>query len=307
MRKARVMALCAVAAIAVSGCLPLGPATTPPAVTPPSTLGAPSAGWPDATTTGVPVGTSLTPRSSIDCDWVISTPGTVINGVDLTGCIDVEASNVTIQNTRITSNTWWGIKFGASNSNATGLRVLNDTIGAVAGQGPDNGFSDYAIQAVNTTGTMEIAYNNIFGYMQGPNVVTGNVHDNYIHGIANVGHTEDIYVYSGGNGVVINHNTLIDDSQLQYSTTALYIAPDSGHQNNIVVTNNELSGGAYALYGGDDTATNIVVRDNSFSTAVYPDSGYYGPDAYWWPSNSGNAWSGNIWADGPRAGTAINP
>ena len=71
----------------------------------------PSSGMPNATNTGVPAGTTLRAMSSSSCQWVVTQDNTVVNGVDLAGCIDVEANNVTIQNSRITSNTWWGIKY----------------------------------------------------------------------------------------------------------------------------------------------------------------------------------------------------
>ena len=264
-------------------------------------------GHPDASNTGVPVGTSLTPMSSTSCNWVITTSNTVVNGVDLHGCIDVEASNVTIENSRISSNTWWGIKFGGSNPNITGLKVLHNTLLSVAGQGPDAGGYDYAVSG-QANGTMEVGYNDISGYKDGTDVSSGSVHDNYIHDLSTFSgaHVQDVYVWPGA-GLTITHNTLINQAALQYTTAAIYIAPDAGHQNNVQVTNNLLAGGAYAFYGGDSTATNISVLNNSFSTQVSASCGYYGTDGYWWPNNTGNVWTGNVWADGPKAGSTVTP
>src|ERR1700754_4603683 len=58
-----------------------------------------SCGYPDATNTGVPAGTSLTPSSS----RTITTNGTVINGLEITGTVTVAADNVTIKNSKITA------------------------------------------------------------------------------------------------------------------------------------------------------------------------------------------------------------
>src|SRR5262249_21194311 len=69
------------------------PTPTPPPVTgkcaPPNYS---ACGYPDATNTGVPAGTTLTNVSG-DCVR-ITTPNTVINGQHITGCIQVEANNV---------------------------------------------------------------------------------------------------------------------------------------------------------------------------------------------------------------------
>ena len=58
-----------------------------------------SCGYPDPAygNVGVPRGTSLTKSG----DRTVSRDGTVINGLDVSGSITVEASNVTIQNTKI--------------------------------------------------------------------------------------------------------------------------------------------------------------------------------------------------------------
>lgn len=55
------------------------------------------AGAPCVATTGVPAGTTLTPSGSL----TITTNGTVINGLDVTGTITVKANNVTIKNTKV--------------------------------------------------------------------------------------------------------------------------------------------------------------------------------------------------------------
>ena len=76
-----------------------------------------------------------------------------------------------------------------------------------------------------------------------------------------------------GGRITLQHNTLINQTALAYSTAAVYIATDCGHQNNVLVTGNLLAGGALALYGGDSTATNIRVLNNLFSTQIFPNSG----------------------------------
>ncbi|HWX67580.1 MAG TPA: hypothetical protein VNZ27_14265 [Rhodanobacter sp.] len=262
--------------------------------------------WPNATNTGVPSGISLINQSApVDTGLVITADNTVIDGINLSGWINVQANNVTIQNSVITSNNWWGIQYA---DGVTGLKVLHNVIKSVPGQGPDNGGYDYGIAQLGN-GSMEVAYNNISGFKDGVDVATGYVHDNYIHDLSQFdgAHTQNVYVWCGGNGVTLQHNTLINQTGQDYATAALYIAPDCGVQNNVTVDTNWLAGGSLVFYGGGDTATNIHVQNNSFSTAIWsPDGGFNGTVGYW-SDNTGNVWSGNLWADGPDAGTAVSP
>jgi len=67
--------------------------------TSPAAAGAADGIWPTAATTGVPAGTRLTSRSG---NITITEDGTVIDSINLTGCVNVVASNVTIRRSRIT-------------------------------------------------------------------------------------------------------------------------------------------------------------------------------------------------------------
>jgi hypothetical protein len=61
-------------------------------------------GFPDPTNTGVPLGVRLVPSGSLR----ITQPGAVVSGLLVTGTIDVQASNVTIENTRVIQNATCG-------------------------------------------------------------------------------------------------------------------------------------------------------------------------------------------------------
>ena len=70
-------------------------------------------GMPDATTTGVPAGTTLTAYTG---PMTITTPGTVIEGKIINGTLRVTAANVTIKNCVIQNYGFWGIDAeGAAN------------------------------------------------------------------------------------------------------------------------------------------------------------------------------------------------
>lgn len=238
----------------------------------------------------------------------VTTEGAILNCIELEGTLTINASNVTVQNAILKGDSWWGVRVGNTNSATTNFKLLHSRLYTTPGQGPDNGGYDYGVSQ-ESSGYMEIGYNDISGYKDGVTTANGYIHDNYIHNLSQFtgAHTQDIYVYTGPSQVKIEHNTLINDSPQSQATAAIYIAPDDGQQNNRIVHNNFLAGGAYTIYGGDSTATNIVVTDNKFSTQIWPDSGYFGWAAYWWPNNTGNIWSGNTWADGNRINQTINP
>ncbi|MFC5488391.1 hypothetical protein [Dokdonella soli] len=263
--------------------------------------------WPNAGTTGAPRGLALTNQSApMNTGLVIAVDNTVVDAINLSGWIDVQANNVVIQNSIITSNNWWGIKY---ESGYTGLKVVRNTITSVAGLGPDNGGYDYGVSPLGN-GSMEVAYNDISGFKDAVDVATGNVHDNYMHDLSQFtgAHTQDVYVWCGGSGVTLLHNTMLNQTAQVYSTAALYVAPDCGSQNNVTVQNNWLAGGSLVLYGGGSTATDIRVLDNAFSTAIWsPDGGFNGTVGYWSGGNSGNVWSGNFWGDGPNVGQPVTP
>lgn len=284
--------------------------TTTTAAPTTSTTTAPStstASYPDATTAGVAAAMTLVPRTGI---LTVTTPGTVIEGIDLSGYVDVQASNVTIRNSRITSKDWFGIKFGngSTPTSYTGLKLDHVTITCPKGQGPDAGACDYAVSQQNASSSMEIAYSDISGFKDGIDITSGWVHDSYIHGLPTGSglHTQDIYVWPG-TGLVIEHNTLINDSATANATAAVYIAPDTDPQHGVTLRNNVLAGGAYAFYGGGSAATSIVVDSNRFSTQLQPASGVYGAVAYWNVGGAGNVWTGNVWADGAKAGQVVTP
>ena len=70
-------------------------------------------GMPDATTTGVPAGTTLTAYTG---PMTITTPGTVIEGKIINGTLRVTAADVTIKNCVVQNYGWWGIDAeGAAN------------------------------------------------------------------------------------------------------------------------------------------------------------------------------------------------
>ncbi len=276
--------------------------------------GSPSSfqGYPDASTTGVPANTALIkhPRD------IIIPAGfddiTIVNA-DVTGNIDVYGNDAIIDNSRVTSTHFWGIN---QRSVANNLLVDHCTILSVPGQGADNGGSDYAINS-GSAGDLTVTYTDMSLFGTGVQTAVGTIEHNYIHdlqvfipqGSPDYYHSDAI-ISGGGSvgGLYIHHNTLLNQiSALQGGTAAVGLFADFGPQFNVVVDDNFLAGGAYTTYGGNLASHDVAFTNNKFSTIFWPNSGYYGPSAYFLSAGVNNVWSNNIWADGPSAGQAISP
>lgn len=265
--------------------------------------------YPNSTNTGVPPGISLTNLTTNDDCLVVSVDNTVIDGLHITGCIDVEANNVTIQNSRVTATAqiWWAIKYGDSKPNVTGLRILHVKIDSIPGKGPAaEGGYPYGISSQGT-GSLEVGYSDISGFKDGINIAHGLVHNNWIHDLSKYAgaHTQGIYLWRAPAGatLLIKHNTITD--LVQDSTAAIFMKEGLGIHD-VTIEDNWLAGGSFTLYGGGADAKNIQVLNNKFSTEIASKGGQYGPVSYWSKKNSGN-WSCNIWANGPNAGRSIAP
>jgi hypothetical protein len=277
--------------------------------------------WPNCATTGVPKGVKLktmispAPTGTGDSySTTIRVPGTVINGVNLIGSIDVWADNVTIENSRITSTNWWGIN---QRSGVSGLKLLHDTIIGVEGKGIDNGGEDYGVSS--SGGSLEVAWTNVSGFGAGIATASGYVHDNYVHDLqyfltdsSSGGYNhDDAFLSDGGSGLRLVHNTFMNQVPVDKGASAsLGLFTDDGLPvTDVLVSDNYIGGGSFSIYpGGGPTSRDVVVTDNVFSTLIWPNGGYYGAVASpYWHYGDGNEWSGNSWADGASSGQPVDP
>lgn len=180
-------------------------------------------GYPDASTTGVPAGVTLTPHNG---DLVIDTPGAVISGLNITGTVYVNAPNVTIENCRIDANGGY-FCINASTSNSAGLKVADCTL-LNSGTKVDGS----NIECNGAT----IVRNDMSGFTHCISSDGGNlIQDNYMHDLNGTvnGHYECIYIGGGGAGDTINHNTMVS-----FDTADVFMKTDYGPVINEVVENN---------------------------------------------------------------------
>lgn len=274
---------------------PIIPTTQP--TTQPTPQPPPATGWPDATNTGVSFGTVLTKSGPVTA----KTFNAVISGLDITGYIDVQAGNITIQNCRINaSGNIWGIK----QNSGFGLKVLNCEI---FGAGGADRTANHVLSGIDATSGLEVAFCNIHGCENAIGNGNGYIHDNFIHDYANWvdDHTDGIQTYGFANagGLRVIHNTFwamntcgaFSQTNNQCGSSAVAL---SMGMHDLEIDNNFFAGGTYTLYGNAQSGgapANTKVTNNHFSTKYRPKCGDFGTNSGFASSGPGFVWSGNVW------------
>ena len=263
-------------------------------------------GYPDATNTGVPSGTTLKQvpsQVSSGPGWsynaagknvTVTVAGTVLSGLYIPYHLVINASNVTVKNVQVVT----GGNFGISLKHTKGVTIENST---VSGTNATSGRVAYAIDDVYADSTgMTIKANNISAFRTGIQISTGLAQGNYLHdpGFAPGDHTNGFYVNGGTQPLTISGNTIFDSlGQTDAINLDAGTPGPSAPVANKSVTNNFLAGGSYTIYGGaasGSPTSKIVITGNRFSQRYYAKSGQYGPIVYF-GAGTGNSWSGNIW------------
>ena len=268
------------------------PATSTSATsTPPPSSG----GWPDATNTGVPAGTTLTAYTG---PLTITTAGTVIDRRKITGCVVIKANNVTIKNSLLQTN---GCFFNVLSDNGNTGLVLQDV--EIDGQGNSTG--DSAVNGSGFTCLRCNVHGTVDGFKAGTNVV---IQDSWIHDLVIQGDSHNDGIQSlGTTSLKIIHNRIV---LADGATSAVILSTGSASaMKNVEIRGNLLGGGAFTVYGGyaagqdvRSRVDNISITDNRFTTVVFPRSGAYGPLT---SADPPVVLSGNLWHDGPKAGQSI--
>jgi hypothetical protein len=224
------------------------------------------------------------------------TDGQVIEGLDITGEINVTASNVVIKNTKITggrgagNNDWVVImRPGAEN-----LAIVDSEITTPAASA-----QDIACVFNIGDGIPNILRANIHRCSAGISSSAGTVRDSYIHDLSQIpGLSHDVGIASnGGGGMTVQHNTVLN--QLP-QTSAISFYQDFAVQKDNFVSDNLLAGGGYCIYGGVGNrgpTSNIRIVDNRLSRRYFQNCGSYGVLASFKPNDPGNAFTGNYWDD----------
>ncbi|MEO5499289.1 MAG: hypothetical protein ABIR46_02210 [Candidatus Saccharimonadales bacterium] len=218
--------------------------------------------WPYEGNTGVPAGTSLTIYNG---DYTISTDGTLVENMDIRGCVIVQAANVTIRKSKVTCTSFIGLASYAASDD--GGLILEDVEIDCA----DN----------NTTGLSYIGVTarrlHVHNCENGLNIDDDvSIADSYIHSIYEgaTGHGDGIQGVANSN-VTISHNTIYAES----TTAAINLNnnPTGPSSTNVLISNNLLAGGGWTMYCPVVATVNYQILNNRFSRFFHPNVGVAGP------------------------------
>jgi hypothetical protein len=248
--------------------------------------------FPSARTTGVPTGMQLRRTG----DLLVSAGGTVLDGLDVAGCITVAADDVTIRRSRVR-----GIgRCGGGFQIATGYRqhgilvedVEIDGMGRADGAGICcSGFTVRRADIHSVGGAGVHAKNDVV------------VEDSYVHDLATAPgvHVDAVITNGDARSIVVRRNRL-ENPHSQTSVVALF--PDFGPLRDVLVADNLLVGGGYTVYAGAGEGSrpdNVRFVGNRFSRRFFGRGGYWGPVTAW---TREVGWDRNVWDD---SGETVQP
>jgi len=260
--------------------------------------------FPNETNTGVPAGTPLKASDGL----VITTPGLVIDGLDINGGVDIHASNVRLENCiiRVTApHSNWVISVLGG---LTGIVIKNCEI---IGPGSPATTQTAGIYIIGNS-QVTIDSCNIHEVGHGIDVSGGpvTIRNSYIHDLnANASSHYDGIYYGGGSGpnfsLNIQNNTIINSHG---QTAAIFIENYFGAVNNVTVDNNLLVGGGYTVYLVSNTQSNGGGgQGGPVSNVSYTNNhlgkGYWGYTAFEGPYNP--VYIGNV-NDGAALAAALS-
>ena len=253
--------------------------------------------WPGPQSTGVPAGTTLTPLDG--ATTLLATPGEVVDGKDVSGCLTITAGNVTLRRFRVRGcarEPVISVGYGLTGVVIEDCEIdggrLNPNASAV-------GYEGYTIRRCDIHGTGS-------GLHMTNNVV---IEDNWVHDLYEGADSHnDAVLTNGGRNLVVRHNTL-ENPHTQTAVVALY--GDVEPVVDVVIEDNLLEGGGYTVYGGSVAgkphsagASGIRFTGNRFGRRFFPEGGRYGPVSGFDPGRPGNVWAGNVWHD---SGSPVEP
>ena len=245
-------------------------------------------GYPDRSNTGVPSVIALKPTSGI----TVTHRGAVLSGLDVNGSIQVNADDVTITRSRVTSSGSTGhnivIAPGVSGT------VIEDT--TLRGRDAHAGAVQYSVINEGTFRTLgrRLQMYNCSTCWAGP----GTLQDSYaISDAVIVGaHYEPVYYGGRAGPLVLQRNTLLNPHE---QTADVFAGNDYGDQTGLEITGNLMAGGDFMIYGGAGpnafgrATRDVTIKGNRFSNVYWPHGGQYGVAASVNPAVT--MWSGNYW------------
>jgi hypothetical protein len=277
-------------------------------------------GFPDASNTGVPKGMQLKPSGSVE----VTEDGAVIKGLEVTGTIEIDADDVTIEDTKVTlDGEGCGSRSTCGNydvhieDGATGTVIRDSEFLAAPGTTCEHTIRNSAGPDMRLIRVyMNGCDSNIYG--------GGTLKDSY--GLARIAIADDHVenVYMDDSKFIAIHDTLLNP----VGQTAVVFGDSNGGEetsdcrNRITILSSLIAGGGYSIYPcahaeGPGTSK-LTVEGNHFARCkskegYEPDGGAHpcvgGPDSFGYYPNSGSygvmtdyfagaaQWRNNVWDD----------
>lgn len=247
-------------------------------------------GYPDATNSGVPAGTTLTASGA----QRVTTNGAVIADRHFTGTLTIEANNVTVEDSQFTVGDGQEDSFGIDiREGHTGTTVTHTTFEGV------NCGSGSLFAGVRNLSDDSLVMSYDYGQCL-DDILHGSGHLANSYSIDNASipgdHYEPVSYDGGQGGLWVEHDTLLNPHG---QTAAIFTQCTWGENASpIVVEGNLLAGGDYVIYGPlsgkcPDGGADETYRNNRISRIYFPKGGYYGVDSYL--NKAVTTWSGNVW------------
>lgn len=249
-------------------------------------------GWPDASNTGVPAGTTLAPYTG---PCTITTANTVIDAKQVNCELLVKASGVKITRSRLN---------GRVTSDSPGSVSISDTYidGGPQEIHPAVGYQNVSLLRVNIVGGEHSVQCDL----------NCTIKDSYLHDQTQPATDRHVnaFISNGGSNFTLTHNTMVctvhNTPQGGGCTAHASLFGDFGPISNATFDGNLFKSGAnisYCLYAGYEPnkafpkPSNVTVRNNVFERGPNGKCGFYGAVTSYLPGNGGS-FSSNTWDDG---------
>ena len=194
---------------------------------------------PGPTNTGVPAGTPLT---VINGDYTVTTPGQVVNGLDIRGYLRIKAANVTVKNTIVRGRAGLTGSMALIQSSSPGVQIIDTELN------PD--YPSYYLDGFvgNNATFTRVNIHHVVDQIKltGDNVLVQDswLHDNSYYATVPSGgdtHTDNIQIQAGNNITI--RNTVMTGTR----NAAMMITQDRGPVSNVTWLNNKADGGACTI------------------------------------------------------------
>lgn len=211
----------------------------------------------------------------------ITQDGTVLEGVYITGSVNVQADNVVIRNFKIETSSSYGVQ---TTNGATNL-VLED--------GEISGMSSSGVYGSNFTARRLYVHDSGGDAFKPTTNVT--IEDSFVErlGYLPEAHADGVQMVSGSNLTVRGNNFLMTDVEGFRNSQVFMIQTNNSAIENVTIEGNWINGGGYSVQirdkgNGYGAPANVNIRNNRFGR------GYsFGP----WVVDGNPTICGNVWDD----------